>query len=145
MGQQESIPTGTKAMIRHRTSGLYVHPFEGSDSPSENTRLVLHGDIHCFRFIAEECEYGYIEHVSSRMVVHPFRGKQTPIEETELVLREERTEAAWFSYDKKNQFILHKGGLYVAPSGGEEEPDENTALVLCQSPNANMRFVLDPR
>ena len=130
-------------MIRHICSTLYVHPHGGSGSPSDNTRLVVHGGYHDnvqFRFVQVQGHWGFIEHVPSGKFFHPQGGRKNPEKGTKLILHGGTHGGCLFTYNEDYNVIQHRGGLYIHPHGGSTTPDDNTNLVLDCDVHDGMRW-----
>lgn len=80
--QMEDGPPG---YIVHWSSDKLVHPYGGSDTPTNDATLVVHSEGRRregaeyrlqFRFVAvpDAGHFGYIEHVPSKKIVHPYGG-----------------------------------------------------------------------
>ncbi|XP_052819462.1 galactose-binding lectin-like [Mya arenaria] len=130
-------------LIKHRSSGKFLHPHGGKGDPKNQTSIVLHSDIHDrmhWRFRKELDYWGYIEHVASGKCIHPKGGSLTPGNNNSLVLHSDRHYGALFALDSRNDHIIHKGGRYAHPKGGRPEPGNNTNVVLHSEIHDAMRF-----
>ncbi|XP_033740282.1 lectin-like [Pecten maximus] len=135
----------TTFVIKHQTSGKFIHPQGGSLTPCDETALVLHQDVHSgmhFAFDATCNGYGYIRHVGSGKCIHPKGGASTPCNETELVLNGDRHNGALFCIDTCNKRIQHHGGKYIHPQGGQANPCNDTKMVLHGDCHDNMKLLI---
>lgn len=131
-------------LIKHRSSGSFIHPYLGGANPPNNRSVVLHKDIHNrmhFDFDVVEGAWGYIRHVSSGKIIHPWGGSLSPGNNTQLVLHQDRHSGALFAMDEVNNQIIHKGGKYFHPYGGSHNPSNDTGLVLHGDKHEGMKFV----
>lgn len=131
-------------LIRHKSSGKYVHPYYSDVEIPNNDELVLyHGfqdHIH-MTFDIVENEWGYIRHVESGKVFHPYYGLTE--DNTHVVLHSDHQPWALFAFDQVNNHIVHReSGKFIHPYWGESNPNDNTPLVLHHDINANMEFTL---
>ncbi|XP_069136200.1 galactose-binding lectin-like isoform X2 [Argopecten irradians] len=135
----------TTFVIKHRTSGKFIHPLGGSRNPCENTAVVLHQDVHDRMYFAFDrtCNgYGYIRHVASGKCIHPYGGSTDPCNETGLVLHSDRHNGALFYLDTCKKQIRHHGGKFIHPKGGQANPCNNNSLVLHGDCHDRMEFLI---
>ncbi|KAL5012346.1 hypothetical protein ScPMuIL_010897 [Solemya velum] len=108
----------TTFVMMHKSSRSYIHPKGGQANPNNDTKLVVHSDLHnnmFFQFDIVESVWGYIRHVTSGKIVHPKGGELFPGNGTKLVLHSDRHSGALFALDHANNYIVHKGGEIRSP------------------------------
>ncbi|WAR29326.1 LEC-like protein [Mya arenaria] len=130
-------------LIKHRSSGRFLHVSTGKRAPSDDTEILFHGDIHdnmYWRFCKETDYWGYIEHVNSGKVIHPHGGGRSPANGTKLVVHGGRHYGALFALDGKNDHVIHKDGKYAHPENGRPDPGNSTKVVLHSDVHDAMRF-----
>ena len=122
-------------LIKHKSSGKFIHPEGGSANPADNTRLVIDPSIHermYFEFeeVKDEGHFGYIRHVASGKAIHPKNGDIQPSDNTDLVLHSCQHAACLFGIDEVSHWILHKSGVSFHTYGGKAFPDNGTKVIL---------------
>ncbi|XP_071133207.1 galactose-binding lectin-like [Mytilus edulis] len=130
-------------LIKHKSGGKFVHPKGGDRHPGNDTKLLLHQDIHdrmYFQFDVVEGHWGYIRHVSSGKIVHPDGGQLFPGNDTNLVLHSDHHAGALFALNNVDDYIIHKGGRFVHPDGGSPNPGNDTYVVLHEDKHDAMKF-----
>ena len=132
---------GPPGYIVHWSSDKLVHPYGGSDTPTNDTTLVVHSEGRRregaeyrlqFRFVAvpDAGHFGYIEHVPSKKIVHPYGGYLDPSNDSKLVYHTDRHAACLFAFDEDGNRIIHRSGKIWHPYGGAASPWNNTSVVL---------------
>ena len=79
-----------KFLIRHKSSGKYMHPYGGSKVPGNNTPMVIYPGYHeaCyFHFfpVKDYPGYGVIRQASSDRYIHPLGGSTNPGNNNQIV------------------------------------------------------------
>lgn len=127
-----------QGFIIHRPSGKLIHPFGGSSSPSDNTKLVIYrGGLGLprvqleFEEALDEDGYGYIKHSLSGKYVCPMGRSNQPNENTPLVFLSGARRSCLFIFDVVNDYIIHKGSKKIwHPEDSSGNPSDNTVVVL---------------
>ena len=136
-------------LIKHKSSGKFIHPEGGSANPSDNTRLVVHDGIHDrmhFEFEPVDGPFGYIRHCASGKAIHPKNGELRPGNNTDLVIHSSQHAACLFGMDKVNNLIRHKSGVSFHPFGGSPNPGNGTGVVLHEGKHdASTWLFVNPR
>ena len=136
-------------LIKHKSSGKFIHPKTGLADAENETALVAHEDIHRgmhWRFLPTEGIYGYIQHVQSGKVIHPKGGDHLPKDDTALVLHEARHAACLFALDTERNWIIHKSGLKVHPLGGRAFLLNGVSMILNPGEHDAMTWIfMDPK
>ncbi|CAC5393759.1 Lectin [Mytilus coruscus] len=130
-------------LIKHKSGGKFIHPEGEHRNPDNDTKLLLHQDIHDrmhFQFDVQEGHWGYIRHVSSGKIVHPDGGNLFPGNDTNLVLHSDHHAGALFALDNVDDYIIHKGGRFVHPDDGSPNPGNDTYVVLHEDKHDAMKF-----
>ena len=120
-------------LIKHKSSGKFIHPEGGSANPPDNTRLVVHDGIHDrmhFEFEPADGHFGYIRHCASGKAIHPKNGELQPENNTDLLIHSSQHAACLFGMDEINNLIRHKSGVSFHPFGGSPNPGNNTKVIL---------------
>lgn len=127
-------------VIRHKTSGMCLHPKGGAVKPAVGTQVVLDPYCNPFeeRLLFTILPNGSLQHVSSGLCVHPEGG--TASVGRRLVLwnscsdgvSEDNAGNKRLSFKfLTNEILKHtNSGLCVHPSGGAARPPIGTELVL---------------
>ena len=138
--------TECKFLIRHWSSGKYVHPLGGKAQPAQDTRLVLYDGWHAactFRLVpCPDTDWYYIQHVSSGKFVHTYGGKLDPTENCQMVIYSGRHAACLFFFDSKRKTWMHVNGKFAHPSGGSSSPENDTHVVLHRGHLHNTKWEL---
>ncbi|XP_069108149.1 galactose-binding lectin-like [Argopecten irradians] len=132
-------------VIKHKSGGKFIHPYGGDLNPPNDTRMVVHQDIHAgmhFAFEKARQGYGYIRHVGSGKYLCPLGGNLNPDDKTDLVLHQDRHPAALFYINARNHHIRHHGGKYIHTKGGHPNPANQIPVVLRAGRHAAMEFVI---
>ncbi|XP_052280331.1 uncharacterized protein LOC127878010 isoform X2 [Dreissena polymorpha] len=130
-------------VIKHLSSGRFIHPSGGLSNPGDGTNLDRHSAIHDrmhWRFVPVVDHWGYIEHVASGKVVHPRGGSLTPGDHTDLVVDSARHWGALFALDCNNHHVIHKGGKFAHPKGGRPDAGDHTTINLHWEQHDAMKF-----
>lgn len=139
-------------LIKHVSSGKFVHPRGGKADFKNDTDVVLHEDRHdnmVFRFEYHKNEWGYIVHKKSNKCIHPHKGDRDPNNEKKMVLHEDRHAGALFGIDNYKKHIIHMGDgfqqkkrKYMHPQGGKPNPGSDTKLVFHEDVHYAMEFII---
>ena len=138
---------GVEYLIKHVSSGYYIHPQGGENNPKNNTYLVLHpGHNSGSRAIHFLFENNQLKHCTSGKYVHPYNGVAK--NEADLVLYDgkfdDRTRINMVNIHDKTFLKSGNTGHFVHQKGGEQKPKPETHLTFSSGTRNNVSFEIEP-
>lgn len=82
-------------LIKHKTSGKFLHPSGGSSEPGDNTRIIIHSGNHYATTWAINTQSKTILHVGNK-IWHPLGGGVTPGDTTPVIVHSGEHSATHF-------------------------------------------------
>lgn len=132
-------------VIKHFTSGKFIHPLGGSTQPDNETRVVVYEGYH------DACWFtwiplhgmpgmGLIKHYSSGKFLQPLGGEAEPYDNTEIVIQDGYGQGSAWTFNTEFQTISHIGGKYWHPYWDYVNPENDSTVSLYHYTAAGTHF-----
>eukprot|EP01084_Bolivina_argentea_P214173 363650_1 len=127
-----AVKSNPKGVIKHVSSGKYIHPKGGSANPGNNTEIVIHDGTNNWqkRLLFEYTSEGYIKHVSSGKYIHPRGGSANPGNDTKLVIHSGTHSRMKWDLLSDGRIKHRASGKWWHPLGGSAKPGNETAVCV---------------